>query len=212
MRCRAIRSKSTLPGAARRTPTLPQSTSKHEESLTEAEKVAFVGVCRNYHFQMELNAPGRSGRSGSNANVSDANPGAPGRDIVPHSTDCRQVALAGDQRDRAALCTPRGRSLGGLAAFPALLSGTKGSRDETGYDNLHCVEAALNYPSPMTTTVTSRSQGCRRVKAPNCARSSFTRRDTVHLRFSQINMAHAGAGRVYETMARVGFTTSPPSP
>ena len=62
----------------------------------------------------------RSGRSGSDAN--EANPSAPGRDIVPHCAGGRQMVLAGGQRDRAAACAPRGRSLVGLAAFPAILS------------------------------------------------------------------------------------------
>jgi hypothetical protein len=37
-------------GPGGQTPTLPKSTSRHEESLTDAEKVAFVGLRRNYHF------------------------------------------------------------------------------------------------------------------------------------------------------------------
>ena len=100
-----------------------QSISKHERYSTDAEKVAFVGRCGNHHLDWrQLGTLCHSGRSGSHANEIGANPGAPRGDIVPHCAGGRQMVLAGGQRDRAAACAPRGRSLVGLAAFPAILS------------------------------------------------------------------------------------------
>jgi hypothetical protein len=51
-------------------------------------------------------------RSDSIGTEIDANPSAPGPDIVPHQVGCRQVVLSGGQRAGAALCAPRGRPLG----------------------------------------------------------------------------------------------------
>ena len=64
----------------------------------------------------------RFGRSASHADDIDANPGAPGSNLAPHRAGCRQMVLAGSQRDRAALREARDRPLGGLAALPAILS------------------------------------------------------------------------------------------
>jgi len=103
---------------------LRQSISKHEGCSTDAEKVAFVERCGNHHLdRQQTGTLCHAGRSNSHANEISANPGAPRGDIVPHCAGCRQMVLAGGQRDRAALCAPRGRSLVGLAAFPAILSG-----------------------------------------------------------------------------------------
>jgi len=68
-------------------------------------------------------AASRFGRSDLHADDIDADPGAPRWNLDPHRAGCRQMVLTGGQRDRAALLEARTRSLGGLAALPAILSG-----------------------------------------------------------------------------------------
>src|SRR5208282_6029419 len=70
-----------------------------------------------------IRAASRFGRSDPHADDIDADPGAPGWNLAPHRTGCRQMVLTGGQCDRAALLESRSRPLGGLAALPTILSG-----------------------------------------------------------------------------------------
>jgi len=98
---------------------LRRSRARHELAGLGQRMVRDIEVTRAALIHLSNNV---LERSDSHADDIDANPGATGSHFAPHRAGCRQMVLAGAQRDRAALREARDRPLGGLAALPAILS------------------------------------------------------------------------------------------